>query len=335
MPVSIARTPMALLLAAALTGLAPAGGSAQIDGLDGTVIVLNKQGDDASFIDLASGAIVATVPTGPSPHELVTTSDGRLAVGTDYGGQTLTVFDVERAAVVRTIDLGRFTRPHGIVVLPGDSLVAVTSETRGAVLVVRIADGELVEVLETEAAGSHMVAATADGTTLWTGDMGSHTVTELRRGTAAPVRALSAPQRPEAVNVSPDGARVFAGSNDTGRITAWSTATGEPTTVAEGFGWPYRVFLTPGVEQIIVPDMDNEVVRFFDGADYRELGSLDFSGEGPQGLVLHRDGRHLFLSLSRADRIAVIDIATRAVVGTLPTGRSPDGIAWSPRAVTR
>lgn len=329
------RTPMALILAAALVGLAPSGGSAQVEGLDGTVIVLNKQGDDASFIDLASGAIVATLPTGPSPHELVTTSDGRWAIGTDYGGQTLTVFDVERASVVRTIDLGRFTRPHGIVVLPGDSLVAVTSETRGAVLMVRIADGELVEVLETEAAGSHMVAATADGETLWTGDMGSHTVTELRRGASVPVRALAAPQRPEAVNVSPDGARVFAGSNDTGRITAWSTATGEPTTVAEGFGWPYRVFLTPGVEQIIVPDMDNEVVRFFDGTDYRELGSLDFAGEGPQGLVLHRDGRHLFLSLSRADRIAVIDIEARAVVGTLPTGRSPDGIAWSPRAVVR
>lgn len=326
--------PVLLLAALPLAGPSPV--SAQAPGaLEGTVIVLNKQGDNASFIDLASGAIVATLPTGPGPHELVTTSDGRIAVGTDYGGRTLTVFDVQQASVVRTIDLGEYTRPHGIVVLPGDSLVAVTSESRGAVVIARVSDGALVEVLETEAGGSHMVAATAEGTTLWTADMTSNTVTELRRGASAPVRTFPAPQRPEAVNVTPDGSRVFAGSNDTGRVTAWTTADGQPRTVAEGFAWPYRVFLTPGVTQIVIPDLGNEVVRFFDGVDYEELGRLDFTDQGPQGLVLHGDGRHLFLSLSAADRIAVIDLETRTVVGTLPAGRGPDGIAWSPHSVVR
>lgn len=305
------------------------------EGLEGTVIVLNKRGDDASFIDLARGVVVATLPTGPGPHELVATSDGRTAVGTDYGGRTLTVFDVASASVARTIDLGEYTRPHGIVVLPGDSLVAVTSETRGAVVVVRIADGALVEVLETNAGGSHMVATTADGRTLWTGDIASNTVTELRRGADGPIRALPAPDQPEAVNVTPSGDRVFAGSNATGRVTAWTTRDGSPTTVAEGFGWPYRIFLTPDVETILIPDLRNEVLRFFDGGSYRELGRIPFPDQAPQGLVLHGDGRHLFLSLSGADRIAVIDLETRSVVGSLPAGSGPDGIAWSPLKVRR
>ena len=46
------------------------------DGLQGTLIVLNKQGHDASFIDLGSGEIIATLPTGRGPHELVVTDDG-------------------------------------------------------------------------------------------------------------------------------------------------------------------------------------------------------------------------------------------------------------------
>ena len=116
-------------------------------------------------------------------------------------------------------------------------------------------------------------------------------------------------------------------------MTAWSTADGAPTTVADGFGWPYRVFLTPGVERIIVPDLRNEVVRFFDGTSYDELGRIDFPGEGPQGLVLHPDGRHLFLSLSAANRIAVVDIERRVVVGYLPAGSGPDGIGYSPLTV--
>lgn len=325
------------LLARPLEGQVAAPAPGAPDDLTGTVVVLNKAGASASFIDLASGEIVATAPTGQGPHELVITSDGRTGVGTDYGtrsgGNTLTVFDVPSARVVRTIDLGRFTRPHGIVFLPGEERVAVTSETTGSVVVVNVASGEVERVMETRAQGSHMVAATVDGRTLWTGDMGSNTITELDVARGERIRSIAAPETPEAVMVTPSGDRVFAGSNATGRVTAWDTRSGEATTVAEGFGWPYRIFLTPGVEQIVVPDLRGEVVRFFDGDDYTELGSMDFAGQGPQGLTLHPDGRHLFLSLSAVDAVAVVDLETRRVVGRLPTGAGPDGIAFSPLPV--
>src|SRR5690606_14062170 len=72
-------------------------------GLTGTLIVLNKAGNDASFIDLATGETLATLPTGNDPHELVVTDDGRWAVGTNYrGGDSLTVFDVQNRSVART-----------------------------------------------------------------------------------------------------------------------------------------------------------------------------------------------------------------------------------------
>ena len=89
--------------------------------LQGTLIVLNKSGHDAAFIDLASGEIVSTLPTGQGPHELVVSGDGRWAVGTDYsGGNSLTVFDISVPEVVHTIDLSDYPRPHGLVFLPGE-----------------------------------------------------------------------------------------------------------------------------------------------------------------------------------------------------------------------
>lgn len=335
-PDTLLRPVVAACLAAALTSAGPAAAQAP-EGLTGTLLVLNKQGDDANFVDLASGRIIATVPTGVGPHEVVISSDGATAVGTDYEGEvgSLTVFDIPGAAVVRTIDLAPYTRIHGIVFLPGDSLVAVTAERDGAVLIVRVDDGEITGVIPTEAAGSHMVAVTADGETFWTGDMGSNTVTELSRATGAKVRSLAAPDVPEAINVTPDGSRVFAGSNGTGRVTVFDTADGSSRTVAEGFGWPYRMFLTPGVGQLIVPDLRGEVLRFFDGATYEELGSIPFTGQAPQGLTLHGDGRHLFLSLSGAGRVAIVDIEARSVVGHLPAGSGPDGVGYSPLTVSR
>jgi DNA-binding beta-propeller fold protein YncE len=322
-------------------GLAPFEVSAQDtppSGLTGTVVVVNKRGDDASFIDLESGEIVATAPTGVGPHELAVSPDGRLAVVTNYGGDsanTLTVFDIASASVIRTIDLGRFIRPHGIAFMPSGDVVAVTSESTNSVVLARVSDGHVLTSISTDARGSHMLGVTGDGESIWTGDMNSNTVTQLSVEDGSRVSSFPAPDQPEAVNVSSDGTRVFAGSNTTGRVTAFDTADGSQTLVAEDFGWPYRIFLTPGVEQIIVPDLRRGTLRFFDGNDYDELGKIDFPGEGPQGLILHPDGRHLFLSLSRGNRIAVVDIDTRAVVGYLPAGTGPDGIGYSAVQVIR
>lgn len=327
-----------LMLALTTPGIGVESMTAQApEGLTGTILVLNKRGNDASFVDLASGEIVATAPTGVGPHELVVLADGRTAVGTDYEGSvgSLTVLDIPSGERLRTIDLTPYRRPHGIDLLPGDSVVAVTVEQDRAVLLVRIEDGEILEVVDTEAAGSHMVALPEDGKTMWTGDIGSNTVSQFSVETGARLQVLDAPQQPEAINVTEDGGRVFAGSNATGLVSVFDTRTGGRTTVAEGFGWPYRMFLTPGAGQLIVPDMRGEVLRFFDGDSYSELGRIDFPGEGPQGLVLHPDGRHLFLSLSAADRIAVIDIEERRILGYLPAGSSPDGIGFSPVTVAR
>jgi len=333
--------PLIFLSAVIALGPGPSYASAQDGpppGLTGTVVVVNKQGNDASFIDLESGKVVASAPTGIGPHELVVSPDGRLAVVTNYGGgsaNTLTVFDIASASTLRTIDLGRFTRPHGIAFMPDGDLVAVTSESTSNVVLVRVSDGRVLANISTDARGSHMLGVTEDGDSIWTGDIGSNTVTQLSVADGARVRSFPAPAQPEAVNVSPDGARVFAGSNSTGRVTAFDTADGSPTLVAEEFGWPYRIFLTPGVEQIIIPDLRRETLRFFDGDAYDELGSIDFPGEGPEGLILHPDGRHLFLSLSGGNRIAVVDIDDRVVVGYLPAGEGPDGIGYSAVRVAR
>ena len=61
----------------------------------GTVIVLNKAEATASFLDEATGRVVATLPTGTGPHEVAVSPDGRTAVACNYGrrdppGSTLT-----------------------------------------------------------------------------------------------------------------------------------------------------------------------------------------------------------------------------------------------------
>jgi DNA-binding beta-propeller fold protein YncE len=308
--------------------------------LTGTVIVTNKAPATATLVDIASGATLATLPTGNGPHEIVTSRDGRTAVVTDYGtgpapGATLTVIDVPGLRVVHTIPLGEYRRPHGIVFLPGDTTVAVTSEANRAVLVVQVRTGAILKAVVTEQNGSHMVGVAADGVRAWTGDIGSNTVTELDLATGRMLRHIAVPTQPEAINVAPDGSEAWVGSNATGRVSVVDARTGAVSTAAEGFGWPYRVHFTPDGATVLLPDYRGEELRVLDRVSRRELGRIPFPGAGPQGITLTTDGRTAFLSLSATGKVAIIDVATRQVRSSLDVGETPDGVAYSPVVVPR
>jgi DNA-binding beta-propeller fold protein YncE len=275
------------------------------------------------------------VPTGAGPHEVALSSNGAIAVVTDYGGQprrTLTVINVPGQRVMRTIDLGQYTAPHGIVFLPGDSLVVVTSEASQHIALVNVMAGQVRSGIGTQGQGSHMVGVTADASRAYTGNIGSHTVSEIDLRTGKFTRSIPVPQQPEAINVTPDGMEVWVGSNATGVISVIDVATGTVSKAAEGFGWPYRVLFTPDVRTVLLPDLRNEELRFVERETRKELGRISFKGGGPQGIAITPDGRYAFQSLSTESRVAIVDVANRRVVGYVAAGNTPDGVVYSPRA---
>jgi len=309
---------------------------AQVPGLTGTLVVTNKTPSTATIVDVGSGRTLATLPTGTNPHEIVLSSDGGLAVITDYGGprRTLTVIDVPGLRVARTVDLGEHRAPHGIVFLPGDRLVAVTCEQTRHVVIVDVVEGAVRHAVPTEANRSHMIGVTADGKRGYTGNMGDHTVSELDLTTHRFVRSFPVPAVPEAINVTPDGKEVWVGSNQTGQVSVLDPASGAVVKAAEGLKWPYRMLFTPDGRQVIVPDPTLNEVRFIDRAARRVIGTLPLPG-GPQGVTITSDGRHVFQSLSADTRVAIIDPSSRTVVGHLTVGQSPDGVGYTTRVVAK
>src|SRR6185503_6275875 len=134
--------------------------------------------------------------------------------------------------------------------LPGDSLVAVTSETTGNVVIVHYQSGAVRRAVPTQGQTSHMVGVTGDGAKAYTGNMRSNTVSELDLRSGQFVRSWPVPNIPEAINVTPDGKEVWVGSNETGKVSVIDVASGTVTTAAEGLGWPYRVLYSPDVKTV-------------------------------------------------------------------------------------
>jgi len=195
--------------------------------------------------------------------------------------------------------------------------------------------GEIVSAIATGAGGSHMVAVTGDGATLYTSNMQAATVSELDVATGRRTRAFAVPGTPEALTVSRDGTEVWVGSNDEGLVSVVETASGDVTSRLSGFEWPYRILIVEDRDLVVIPDMGRHVVRFVDYSDRTDIETLSLPGEGPQGVALTPDQGTVFLSLSRSAEIAVIDLATRRIVRRMDSGPTPDGIGWSPLVLRR
>src|SRR6266496_1529903 len=73
------------------------------------LLVLSKSDTTLSIVDPASLKVLARMPSGPDPHEVVASADGRYAYISNYGGgayNTITVIDLVEQKTLTAVDLG-------------------------------------------------------------------------------------------------------------------------------------------------------------------------------------------------------------------------------------
>jgi YVTN family beta-propeller protein len=86
------------------------------------LLVLSKQDHTLAIVDPANLRVIARVPVGEDPHEVVASSDGHTAYVSNYGfGQfhTLAVIDLIGQEAEPQIDLGALRGPHGLTFVQG------------------------------------------------------------------------------------------------------------------------------------------------------------------------------------------------------------------------
>jgi YVTN family beta-propeller protein len=317
--------------------------------LHGTLVAANMNDNTATILDLATGRTVATLPTGTAPHEVAISHDGRWAVVSNYGirgqaGHSLTVIDLQQSVpiVSRTIDLGEYQQPHGSVFLPGDTALLVTAQVNKAVLVVNLVRGAIDTAIPTNQQTSHMIALTANGRRAYTTNVRDGTISELDIAHDAFVRAIPVARAVEGIAVSPSGDQVWVASNQAKTVNIVSPASGTVTDTIGGFGMPYRMAITSDGRTAIITDPPGAEVRFMNVATRQELGRVTFAADSlvptaefpgspcPEGVIVTPDGRTAFVTLQGRNRVVAIDVATRTVIATMPTGTWSDGVAYSP-----
>ncbi len=331
---------------ALLLGLAPITGQST-----GTLIILNKNANTASLVDLASLAIVATLPTGAGPHEAASSPDGNWAVVTNYGtggapGNSLTLINLANQSIFRTHIMWNYHSPHGIVYLPGDK-VLVTAEAEQALVRVDLGSGDVEQVLISDQQMGHMVALTPDGNRAFVANMGSGSVTAFDLLAGANLGSIQTGAGAEGIDVDPSGSEVWVANRDVDTITILDAA---DLTVKDAFqstGAPIRVKFTPDGQYVLLSNLRSGDVAVIAAATRTEVARIDLNsplpGEpkrrtfeathgqrpAPVGILIHPDGRTVYVATPNVDRVMVISTATWQVVARITTGDNPDGMAYS------
>src|ERR1700686_5014976 len=87
-----------------------------------SLLALSKADQTLSIIDPTTLTVVASVPAGPDPHEVVASTDGKFAYISNYGGgayNTITPVNLVEQRSLPAIDLGPLRGPHGLMFVGG------------------------------------------------------------------------------------------------------------------------------------------------------------------------------------------------------------------------
>ena len=316
-----------------------------------TLLVANKTDGTVDLVETASGESRATLPTGAGPHEVAVSADGGTAVVSNYGhretpGSTLTVINVGKAEVLRTIDLGQHTRPHGMAWLT-ERRLAVTTEGSAHLLVVDVQDGTIVAAIKTVQDTSHMVAVTPDGKRAFVANIRSGTVTAIDLTLRRKLGDIATGDGAEGIAVTPDGKHVWVTNRAADTISIVDTSTLEIVGTVECKGFPIRIAFTPDGKRALVSCAKAGEVAVIDTVARKELrrGKLDLKpvtdhakrlfgdrfGESPVpiGLVMAPDGKSVWVAATQSDVVVLIDTETLEVRGLIQAGREPDGMGLS------
>lgn len=267
-----------------------------------------------SVIDLATRAVVATIPVGSQPAAIAILPDGSRVYVANAGADTVSVIDLATQTVIGSA-IPIEDNPQGIALSPDGARVYVTNFNSHSVSVIETASDTLVGTIQV-GFFPHGIAVTPDGRRLYVVDDGSVAVvdTATQRLTArVPIPPFHSLMR---VAVSSDGARAYVTVNIPQSVltidTATDTVVGAAIPIA---GLPDGIALSPASPGVAVTPFGafHAAVRLLaarDGLRFEAQGMFvpDRASDG-----IHPDREAVTLSFATSHR--------RLFSQTLPAGK--------------
>jgi YVTN family beta-propeller protein len=323
-----------LLMATAVLGLAIGGSVPRAQRPAPRLLVLNKEDANLAIVDPATGNVLGRVPVGQGPHELVTSTDGKIAFASNYGtgpapGRTISMVDIAAQTELRRIDVSPLSRPHGLAFVNGK--LYFTAEADKKIGRYDPASNTVDWQFETGQATTHMVLPSKDARTIFTSNIGGDSVSAIVAGAGGAWMQTVIPvgKGPEGIDLSPDGREVWSAHSRDGGVSIIDVATKKVVqTIDVGTKRSNRIKITPDAKFALVSDLEAGELVVLDAPARKVIKRLAL-GKSPEGILIPPAGGVAYVAVNGDNFIAVVDLKTWQVTKKITTGTGPDGMAWT------
>ena len=312
-----------------------------------SLLALSKADHVLAIIDPVSLKVIARVPVGSDPHEVIASSDGKTAYVSIYGGGSLhelNVIDLVAQKPLTNIDTRPLNGPHGLTFAAGK----VWFSAEGAKAVGRYdpATGKMDWSMGTGQDRTHMIYVTPDAKQVYTTNVSSGTVSILIDSLLKPApnpggftppphqdwvqTVIPVSKGSEGFDVSPDGKELWTAAADDGTIAIINIAQKKLTEKidAKAIG-TNRLKFTPDGKRVLVTSLRTGDLFIYDAVLHKEIKRVN-TGHGAAGILVDDDGSWVFIGCTADNYVAVVDLKTLQVTTHIDV-KGADGLAWAVR----
>jgi DNA-binding beta-propeller fold protein YncE len=308
-----------------------------------SLLVLSKGDLTLSIVDPATLKVLAKMPSGPDPHEVVASTDGKFAYISNYGGgayNTITAVDlVAQKTITPPIDLGALRGPHGLMYVGGK--VWFTAEAAKVIGSWDPATQKIDLVLGTGQNRTHMLYVFDDLKRIVTSNVSSASMTVIDKSAAGGGRGRGAPGGDwDEMNIGVGrgaegfdihGQELWAANATDGTISIVDLGSKKVTqTLDADVKSANRLKFTPDGKTVLVSVLNGPDVSVFDVAT-RKLKKKIPVGHGAAGIEMSPDGSRAYVACTPDSYVVVVDLRKLEQVSHLDAGKNPDGMAWCRR----
>jgi YVTN family beta-propeller protein len=319
------------------------------------LLVLEKSDNMLAIVDPVALKIVARVPAGRDPHEVVASADGKRAYISNYGGpdsdlHTISVVDLAARTALPAIDLGALHSAHGLDFVGGE--LYFTVETNKAIGRYDPASQRVDWILGTGQDRTHMIWVAQSLDQIFTSNVNSGTISVIEQvmpnlGFTPPpgtrktweVTNVRSGRGSEGFDISPDGKEIWAANAEDNTVTIIDVASKKVRkTLPIPVKGANRLKFTLDGKRVLVSGLGGPSLAgqnspspnlvVIDTATRKEIKQISLGG-GSAGILMQPGGSRAYVAVSAKNKVAVLDLNTWEVAGEIPTGRGPDGLAWA------
>ena len=294
-------------------------------------IVLNSAEASVSLIDMPTRKVIKTVPVGKEPHHLMLTPDQKTLLIANAAGNDVQLMNPVNGELTGKIP--EIIDPYQIGYSPNHKWF-IANGNRLDRVDIYAADGanlKLAKTIKLAKTPSH-IAYTSDSKIAFITLQDSSELAAIDLATQTLLWKMPTGNTPAGLWMTPGDQYLLVGitGEDNVQVIDWKNRK-EVKRILTGKG-AHNFRPLGDKRQVFVSNRIASSISLINMQTLEKVGNITGLPSGPDDMEITPDGKTMWVTFRFAKKVGVIDIPSMKLIATIPVGKSPHGVFFTPRA---